>query len=48
MLVTQPGRDAVPIVPPGVQPSQRFGCLVWLLLALVLLLLVILLIVLLW
>lgn len=48
MLVTQPGRDAVPIVPPGAQPSQRFDCLVWLLLALVLLLLVLLLIVLLW
>jgi hypothetical protein len=47
VLLTQPGRDAVPIVPPGVKPRPRFGCLVWLLLALVLLLLVLLLIVLL-
>jgi hypothetical protein len=47
VLLTQPGRDAVPIVPPGPQPRSRLGCLVWLLLALVLLLLVLLLIVLL-
>jgi hypothetical protein len=47
VLITQPGRDAVPIVPPGAQPRPRLGCLTWLLLALVLLLLVFLLIVLL-
>jgi hypothetical protein len=46
VLVSQPGRDAVPIVPPGAQPLPPFGCLVWLLLALVLVLLVVLLVVL--
>ena len=45
VLVTQPGRDAVPVGPAGGRPRPRIGCLVWLLLALVVLLLVVLLIV---
>jgi hypothetical protein len=46
VLVSQPGRDAVPLVPPGARPHPRLGCLVWLLVAIVLVLLVVLLIVL--
>jgi hypothetical protein len=46
VLVSQPGRDAVPLVPPEARPQPHLGCLVWLLVAIILVLLVVLLIVL--
>lgn len=47
LVVSQPERDPVVIVPPGTQPGARVGCLTWILVALVLLLLILLLVLLL-
>jgi hypothetical protein len=48
LIVSQPERTPVVIVPPGAQPGPLAGCLTWILVALVILLLVLLLVLLLW